>query len=258
MKASPEMKDLLIKYFIPNLKESFNADYFQFTERKNEDYKSYYIKIQDLCKEEKLPENVINVLYYAGLHFKEYYLFKGLLKEGFSRKEEALLQLTEAVLLIVQIMDNNIEEVKIQLSYKKSNYHKSHNTIKAEITDKEILNKFIFFITNLYLSEENKIKAPGYKIEMKDKISKEYLIKLKKELKKIKNPGKPQSIKYLFELIKKLQNILNEETSLKSNTKIISQQQAIFIYNYLKIMGFINHNTELEEDKGSYIRAIIQ
>lgn len=260
MKASPEMKDLLIKYFIPNLKESFNEDYFQHIEKTNEDSVRYFIQIQNLCKEEKLPSKAIFILYYAGLHFKDYYSFKSNIKESFTGEEEGLLQLTEAALLINQIWDNNIEEMKIQLSFKKTKYHKSNNTITAEITDKKILKKLIVFIFKLYLSEEKKIKAPGYGIKLEDKISEDYLLKLQNDLIKMKDSGRPATKKHLIQFILKLSEFLHKETQIKNDTKIISDNQAKFIYDYLDIFKLNSYKKKAEypEEKTSRIRAIIQ
>lgn len=258
MKANPEVKELLLKYF---LSKSYSGLVLrkQYLEKTEKHFNQLVLmlkrkQLQDLCKEEKLSENIFNVLYYAGLHFKNYYSVTSDIKESFTREEEGLLQLTEAALLIKQIWENNIEESKIQLSYKKTKFQKKNNLITAEITDKKLLNKIEEFILKLYISEESIIFG---NIE-KYKLSEDYLLQVQKQLKKKKKPGRPEVNKYTKEIIIKVLNFLQEETLIKKETKIISEKQALFIYSYLKIFELTEYKTEFPEESAAYIRAILQ
>ena len=253
MKANPEVKELLLKYFLSKQYSGLvlKKQYLEKTEKHfNQLVLMHKIKqLQDLCKEEKLSENICNVLYFAALHFKNYYSFQSNIKESFTREEEGLSQLAEAASFIMEIGKNNIEESKIEFSYiAKGIQH------KIEITERKTLNKIEESILKLYIAEESAIFGNSEKY----KLSEDYLLQVQKQLKKKKKPGRPEVNKYTKEIIIKVLNFLQEETLIKKETKIISEKQALFIYSYLKIFELTEYKTEFPEESAAYIRAILQ
>jgi len=254
MKPNPEVNDLLLKYFLPSkmaiMQGGFNKYFTAIEKQYNKAAVLLKIKqLQDLCKEEKLSENICNVLYFAALHFKNYYSFQSNIKESFTREEEGLSQLAEAASFIMEIGKNNIEESKIEFSYiAKGIQH------KIEITERKTLNKIEESILKLYIAEESAIFGNSEKY----KLSEDYLLQVQKQLKKKKKPGRPEVNKYTKEIIIKVLNFLQEETLIKKETKIISEKQALFIYSYLKIFELTEYKTEFPEESAAYIRAILQ
>jgi hypothetical protein len=253
MKANPEVKELLLKYFLSKQYSGLvlKKQYLEKTEKHfNQLVLMHKIKqLQDLCKEEKLSENICNVLYFAALHFKNYYSFQSNIKESFTREEEGLSQLAEAASFIMEIGKNNIEESKIEFSYiAKGIQH------KIEITERKTLNKIEESILKLYIAEESAIFGNSEKY----KLSEDYLLFVQKHLKKKKKPGPSEKNTNVYLMAKKLINFLQKETQMKNETKIISEDMGRFIYKYLKIFELIEYEAEYPEAGTAVIRSIFQ
>jgi len=258
-----ETKAILKKYKLYH----FNSK----TKNKNlEDKAEYKPSLDNYVKDLKIPEIFFNVNFETEIkellkrHSLENYLElfcslyvelighlgMELIKEKVFLKEynenKDLHSFINVILYLNETKKENYDsDITLTLSFKTNEGY-----IKLPISERNI-----DFFTAFYAF----IKKYSNKIYLKENLPFTSFMKDRnKFIQKFNRKGRPNLYQKTNEIIYILQKIIQNETPLKSEAKIIGNEQALFIYDYLTIIRVINNKNKFEllpEEKQSFIRT---
>ncbi|MEI6697236.1 MAG: hypothetical protein WCO13_14375 [Bacteroidota bacterium] len=218
---------------------------------------NYKNNIQDLLKEYSL-ENYYELFEYLGFHIYSFYTKDALeIDENIIKIYKFKTDLPKFIQIFKEFKTKSVDDLQITIRY-----NSEKGLVKESISPTFLFyEEFLKFIQNY---DEKKsflnYKSDEYPVLDQTFFYDELNVEHKEIIKRYNKKGRPNKNYFIGEILNLLQKFLQNETLLKSEAKIISSKQALFIYKYLDLNLLIDKKDkigDIDEDKKAYILTIL-